>query len=589
MLPAFDASSRPTPISLTPPAGSRAVWDGSVGGDSEKSGTRLRDLIRAEPTSLHFILAAAVYWMVPWAVAKLTGLRLAHDDIFSAVVYLMWSGSTAASQQIAPMFNAATTVHVVAAAILVAAALLPRDRMFSPVHATARRLYRYSIALPLWTILASNLARFVADGIYGLVGTVKWDMTPFVARLEAPVIERFQHAVASPAMSVFASNFYSAIWLAPIAFVGFLLVAGDKPRAMNSLIVAYVLTSVCAIPFYVLLPTFDPWTTNALYGAVGVKTGIRYLYTNPSVPTLTSINTTLHWAAGSAFPSLHVAFPMVVSIVLRKHRMPRASAFMMLMAMTTMFVIVYLGRHWIVDAIAAVPFAYAVVALGERLPLNLILDAPPPPPRYVRYRGVSNAVDAAIDVPAWLSPVFFVSGFSALLYVVVWQRTLFGIIGFDMESVSLVSAAVALGLGVGVLIAGAISRRMATVSIAVALAELGIGAFGFFSIGALHFVGDVAMTMGEAAFAFATLLTFMPPAILLGAALSFLATNQARAEGAAERFFSIGLFGAAIGSGLAALLLLRFLGAAATVQIAAALNVGAGLLVLARSRSIQKV
>jgi len=191
---------------------------------------------------LHFVVAAALYWAVPSTIARLTALRLPHEDIFSAVVYLMWSGSAVASEQIAPMFAAATMVHLLAASVLVAAALLPRERIFAPVHATGRRLYRYSIALPLWTILASNLARVVADQIYSLAGIVRWDMTPVIARFEAPLIERFQHALASPAMSIFASNFYSAIWLAPIAFAGFLLVAADKPRAMNSLIVAYVLT-----------------------------------------------------------------------------------------------------------------------------------------------------------------------------------------------------------------------------------------------------------------------------------------------------------------------------------------------------------
>ena len=541
---------------------------------------------------MHLVVAAALYWAVPWAVARLTALRLPHEDIFSAVVYLMWSGSAAASEQIAPMFAAATTVHVAAASVLMAAGLLPRDRIFAPVHATARRLYRYSIALPLWTIVASNLARVVADLIYSLVGRVRWDMTPFIARIEAPLIERFQHALASPAMSVFASNFYSAIWLAPIAFAGFLLVAANKSRAMNALVVAYVLTCLCAIPFYVLLPTFDPWTTNALYGGVGVKTGIRYLYANPSVPTLTQINTTLHWAAGSAFPSLHVAFPLVVSLVLRRHAMRWASAFMMLMTLTTMFVIVYLGRHWIVDAIAAVPFAFAVVALGERIPLNFVLDFPPPAPWFTRQRATQAASSAVTEAPLWLSSVFFISGFSAVLYVIVWQRALFGIIGSDIESVSLVAAAVSLGLGLGILIAGSIAHRTTVLALPVALAEVGIGALGFFSLGLLRLVGGAESDIGAPGIAIMALSILTPAAILLGSALTLLATNRGHTtlivDSEAGRLSAVGLLGAAIASGLAAFLLLRFVGQDATVQVAATLNIGAGLLLVARTRGAAK-
>src|SRR5690349_3149119 len=98
MLPAFDPASRPTPGSLTPQAGSLVVR-GKVGGVWGAAQRRCREWVRAEPTSLHFVVAAALYWAVPSTVARLTALRLPHDDIFSAVVYLMWSGSAVASEQ----------------------------------------------------------------------------------------------------------------------------------------------------------------------------------------------------------------------------------------------------------------------------------------------------------------------------------------------------------------------------------------------------------------------------------------------------------------------------------------------------------
>ena len=56
----------------------------------------------------------------------------------------------------------------------------------------------------------------------------------------------------------------------------------------------------------------------------------------------------------------------------------------------------------------------------------------------------------------WL--VFFLSGFAALLYQIVWQRALFAIYGINIESVTMVVTAFMLGLGLGSLAGGALSK-----------------------------------------------------------------------------------------------------------------------------------
>ena len=577
-------------IVLSPPSGTRAATEHVIDEDARQRGrNRWRTALRDDPTRVHLMAAAVLYWIVPWALARLQGIPLPHDGLFSAVVYLMWSGSPEASRSMTPLFGIATSLNLLAATILVAAALLPEERMFGAVHAVARRFYRYAIALPLWTILAANLARFVANAVYALSGTVSWNLTPTIARLETPFIEWLQHGTASLGLSAFASDFYSAIWLAPIAFAGFLLVAMDRPKAMNTLLVAYVLTSVLAIPFFVLLPVFDPWTTNALYGASGLTTGIRYLYTNPSVSTLTQVNTQFHWAAGSALPSLHVAFPLVVSLVLRRHGLRLLSLLMAAMTVMTMFVIVYLGRHWVLDAVAAIPFAFAVVALGRRIPFDVILGPRGPKPSPLRPGEVAVRQDPNEDAVQWLSAVFFVSGFAALLYQVVWQRTLFGIIGLNIESVTLVVTAFMLGLGTGSLVGGAVSRRATSqLPLLFAAAEVGIGLFGFFSMGVFRFVGEATLTMSATATAVTTFATLLPPTILMGATLPLLVMNQVRLQrnvgDAVGRLYFTNTLGSAVAAAVAALLFLGHLGQQATVQVAAVLNIGVGILVYARAR-----
>src|SRR6266853_1821452 len=58
-----------------------------------------------------------------------------------------------------------------------------------------------------------------------------------------------------------------------------------------------------------------------------------------------------------------------------------------------------------------------------------------------------------------LCVLFFFSGFPALIYQLTWQRALFRIFGVNIESVTIVVAAFMLGLGLGSLVGGWLSKR----------------------------------------------------------------------------------------------------------------------------------
>src|SRR5260370_21696638 len=71
-------------------------------------------------------------------------------------------------------------------------------------------------------------------------------------------------------------------------------------------------------------------------------------------------------------------------------------------------------------------------------------------------------VHAAVRLPARtriLCALFFFSGFPALIYQLTWQRELFRIFGVNSESVTVVVTAFMLGLGLGSLAGGWLSRR----------------------------------------------------------------------------------------------------------------------------------
>src|ERR1035437_6376246 len=87
--------------------------------------------------------------------------------------------------------------------------------------------------------------------------------------------------------------------------------------------------------------------------------------------------------------------------------------------------------------------------------------------------------------------LFFLSGFPALLYQIVWQRALFTLYGVNIESVTMVVTAFMLGLGLGSLVGGALSRSRRLPLLQVfGLVELLIASYGMFSLKTFHWAAD---------------------------------------------------------------------------------------------------
>ena len=106
--------------------------------------------------------------------------------------------------------------------------------------------------------------------------------------------------------------------------------------------------------------------------------------------------------------------------------------------------------------------------------------------------------------------LFFISGFAALQYQIVWQRALFAIYGINAESVTVVVSAFMLGLGLGSLLGGYLSTLSIPLVIVFGCAELGTAAFGFISLRlfnhvAVHTAGASTLVSGVLAFPLVTL------------------------------------------------------------------------------------
>jgi spermidine synthase len=179
-----------------------------------------------------------------------------------------------------------------------------------------------------------------------------------------------------------------------------------------------------------------------------------------------------------------------------------------------------------------------------------------------------------IDMPRaafrWLYILFFFSGFPALIYQIVWQRTLFAIYGVNIESVTIVVSAFMLGLGLGSLLGGRISQSpTAPLLLLFGGIELGIAAYGMLSLPLFHWVAGFtagAPPLETGLLSFALVLV---PTVLMGATLPLLVAQLVKLSGNVGRavgaLYFVNTLGSAVACFAAALVTMRYLGMSGSV------------------------
>ena len=194
---------------------------------------------------------------------------------------------------------------------------------------------------------------------------------------------------------------------------------------------------------------------------------------------------------------------------------------------------------------------------------------------------------------AWIYLVFFLSGFAALLYQIVWQRALYAIYGINVESVTMVVTAFMLGLGLGSLAGGVVSRDpKRPVLLMFSLVELGIGLFGIVSLAVFHAVGNVTLGMSALATFLVTFLLVLVPTLLMGSTLPLLVAHHVRANKNVGKsvgtLYFVNTLGSAFASAAAVLFIMGRAGQAGSVRFAALLNVSVSLLAYIAHRRAQR-
>lgn len=180
--------------------------------------------------------------------------------------------------------------------------------------------------------------------------------------------------------------------------------------------------------------------------------------------------------------------------------------------------------------------------------------------------------------------MFVISGISALLYQMIWQRSLLVLYGSNSESIAMVVSAFLVGLGCGSLAGGAVSKLPIPLVPVFALAELIIGAYGLVSLQLFHWVSEYTLDAGTwetGMLAFA--LVFLPTC-MMGATLPLLVTYRVRVTSHVGRSVSwlyfVNTLGASLGAFLAPVVFLSHWGLSGSVIAAALGNLLSALIML---------
>jgi len=214
---------------------------------------------------------------------------------------------------------------------------------------------------------------------------------------------------------------------------------------------------------------------------------------------------------------------------------------------------------------------------------------------------VSDATLGPVDVSdteaaiEWrLGLVFFASGFAAILYQLVWQRTLFAVVGINTESVTLIVTAFMVGLGLGSLVGGWLSQlRPAGLIARFAWVEIAVAGFGALSLPLFRAIGFVTLSLSPPQTALLTFLVLVCPTLGMGATLPLLAEylvlRRPNVGASVGMLYSLNTLGSAVAALAGATVLFRMLGQQGVIWTAVACNllaaVGARWLLKAARRN----
>lgn len=169
-----------------------------------------------------------------------------------------------------------------------------------------------------------------------------------------------------------------------------------------------------------------------------------------------------------------------------------------------------------------------------------------------------------LQVDLILLASFFLSGCSALIYQSAWQRSLYRVVGVDMDSITVIVSIFMLGIGLGGMLGGWLADRYPTHRLGCyALAEVSLAVYGAVSIKLLHTLEILLATLAwehATVSATACMLFLLFPTVLMGMTLPLLTMafneRQVNIGVSVGVLYFVNTLGAAAGAGLVPFVLL---------------------------------
>lgn len=190
----------------------------------------------------------------------------------------------------------------------------------------------------------------------------------------------------------------------------------------------------------------------------------------------------------------------------------------------------------------------------------------------------------------YVAVLFFVSGFAALIYQVVWQRILFTQFGVNSESITAIVSVFMAGLGLGALAGGWLQRRFPQHLLKIFIGlEVGIGLFGMVSARVIEAASPTgAVTVPDLIVRVYAVLAI--PTLLMGATLPVLIAhlqNRFRNIGrTVSLLYALNTFGSAVAAFATVQVLFVLGGLRSSILVAVCCNFATAWLLYRAARTL---